>query len=551
MSPQSSSSGKPRRTAKNRAALIAAAALSLAGAPATGAAPLPPPPEPKPLVGFRAYQLPVFHDHTSKVLMLEWSRQIGKSYTLANWCVDRCLRQLQRHSSWLIVVLSNSKDNGGEFALKCAEAVRRVGEAVEAVEEDIPNAEALQKLEYEEMRFQITLRIGSRVARVLVLAANPRTARGFSGDLILDEFAFHENAGAIWEAAEPIISANPEFLCRISSTHNGRNSLFNQMLLSTKDDGVTPKFPRSSVRRSDAWATGGITITSLVKGGAITPEEAEAESIDRRAYRQNYENEPSDEAGALMPMELIQVAQRAPFFVQDEQGWGAATLARLHRLEGGEFSIGQDVGRKVDLSVVTVLQRLGSIRRHVGQLIMRGMPLSHQRRQMMALMDVIRHRTRRVSIDSTGLGTGLADELTELYGTMIIGCNFSSTVPVTDAILATGRKAVTMGLPERLALDLLSCFEDRTIEIMDSREMRDDLRKPGRVVSADGKRVSIAAERGTDGHADRFWALALAEHGFREEAWGAFDADSAGAVVTGGRPMTASPFILSWDPDAR
>jgi phage FluMu gp28-like protein len=296
---------------------------------------------------------------------------------------------------------------------------------------------------------------------------------------------------------------------------------------------------------------GGITITSLVKGGPITPEEAEAESIDRRAYRQNYENEPSDEAGALLPMELIQLAQRAPFFVQDEQEWSAATLARLHRTEG-EFSIGQDVGRKVDLSVVTVLQRIGgTIRRQVGQLVMRGMSLAHQRRQMMALMDVIRHRTRRVSIDSTGLGTGLADELTEIYGSMIIGCNFSSTVPVTDAIAATGRKAVTMGLPERLALDLLSCFEDRTIEIMDSREMRDDLRKPGRVVSADGKRVSIAAERGTDGHADRFWALALAEHGFREEAWGAFDAATAAAVVTGGRTMTATPWISTWDPDAR
>ncbi|MDB6068139.1 MAG: hypothetical protein JWR26_4347, partial [Pedosphaera sp.] len=36
--------------------------------------------------------------------------------------------------------------------------------------------------------------------------------------MILDEFAFHEDSAAIWEAAEPILSSNPDFLCRIAST---------------------------------------------------------------------------------------------------------------------------------------------------------------------------------------------------------------------------------------------------------------------------------------------------------------------------------------------
>lgn len=534
------------RTKKNRAAAIAAMALQVTGLGTTSTAPdtLPPVP-PAPLVGFRSYQLPVFLDHSSKVLMLEWSRQIGKSYVLGNWCIDRLLRQLARHKSWTIVVLSNSKDNGSEFAIKCAEAARRMGEAVEDVEVTLPDSATLERLEYEEMRFQVTIRIGNRVGRVLILAANPRTARGFSGDLVMDEFAFHEDAAKIWEAAEPIISANPEFLCRIASTHNGKNSLFNQMLTATKDDG-TLKFVVNSVRRSDAWAAGELKISSLSTGAAITPEQAEAESMDRRAYRQNYENEPSDEAGALIPMELIVAAQRAPYFAVDEQEWSASTIARLHRMDG-EFSIGQDVARTTDLSVVDVLCRMGAVRREVAQLVMRNLPLSHQRRQMQALMSVIGHRTRRVSIDSTGLGTGLVDELTDIYGSLIIGCNFSATVPVTPAIAASGRKAVTMGLPERLALDLLSLFEDRVIEIQDSREMRDDLRKPGRVVSADGKRVSIAATRGTDGHADRFWALALAEHGFRESAWGAFDADSVGSVVTGGGSFAQTPWITSFE----
>jgi len=490
------------------------------------------------LVSFRRYQMPVFQDHITKVLMLEWSRQIGKSYTLAHWCVDRCMQQLMTHHSWLIVVLSNSKDNGSEFAMKCGEAARRMGEAVSEVEAEIPDAAAMDGLEYDDMRFQVTLRIGSRVARILVLAANPRTARGFSGDLVLDEFAFHEDAPKIWEAAEPIISANPDFLCRIASTHNGKGSLFNQMVQSGS-------YKVNSVRRSDAWKMGEVKITSLKTGQEITPEQAEAEALDKRAYRQNYENEPGDEAGALIPRELIQLAQRAPAFVVDSQEWSADTLARLYRMAGAdwELAVGQDVARTTDLSVVDVLARRGTDRVQVATLEMRGQPLSHQRRQMQALLEVVGHAVRRVCIDSTGLGTGLVDELTDLFGGLIVGCNFSSTVPLTMAVMAEGRRALTMGLPERMALDLLALFEDEVIEIHPRRELMEDLRKPGRVVSANGNRVSIAAARGADGHADRFWALALAEHGFQQDGWGSFDAGQAAAVATGGTGIMNTPFI--------
>lgn len=536
-------SAKPR----NRAATIAAAALAITGmGSATAKAILPDAkPDKAPLISFRSYQLPVFLDHTTKVLMLEWSRQIGKSHTLANWCVDRGLQQLRNHHSWLIVVLSNSKDNGSEFAMKCGEAARRMGEAVDEVAEELPDAAALEKLVYDDMRFQVTLKIGNRVARILVLAANPRTARGFSGDLVLDEFAFHDDAPKIWEAAEPIISANPEFLCRIASTHNGKASLFNQMARSGN-------YVVNSVRRSDAWRMGEIKITSLKTNKPITPEEAEAEALDKRAYRQNYENEPGDEMGALIPRELIQVAQRAPFFEVMSGQWDEPTLARLHRSigNGWELGIGQDVARTTDLSVVDVVGRLGTTRRQLATLEMRGMPLSHQRREMMKLIEAVRHGLRRVCIDSTGLGTGLVDELTDLYGGLIVGCNFSSTVPLTAAVIAEGRKALSMGLPERMALDLLALFEDRNIEIHSRPELLDDLRKPGRVVSTNGRKVSIAAERGKDGHADRFWAMALAEHAFQEDGWGSFDETTAGEVATGGGGMGRAPFITTFSPDS-
>ena len=178
------------------------------------------------LIKFRAYQKPVFFDRESGIEILHWSRQIGKSFTLASWAVDRLLTQLQENDSWLVTVLSNSRDNGAEFVIKAQEVCNKLGVAMESIDES-------PDLTYDNMRMEVRLKMTikgrARIGRIKVLAANPRTARGFSGDLILDEFAFHENSNAIWEAAEPILSSNPDFLCRIASTGNGKHNMFYRM----------------------------------------------------------------------------------------------------------------------------------------------------------------------------------------------------------------------------------------------------------------------------------------------------------------------------------
>ena len=76
-----------------------------------------------PMVRFRPYQQGVFMDRVSGILILHWSRQIGKSFTLASWAVDRLLTRPGR----LVTVLSNSRDNGAEFVAKCAEVCNLMG----------------------------------------------------------------------------------------------------------------------------------------------------------------------------------------------------------------------------------------------------------------------------------------------------------------------------------------------------------------------------------------------------------------------------------------
>lgn len=451
------------------------------------------------LVRFRKYQERVFWDHETKTMLIHWSRQVGKSYTLAAWAVDRLLKNPGR----LVTVLSNSRANGQEFVLKCQEVCRKLGQAME-LESNNPaldqRTDISEDMKYDMMRGEVRITVEGQVGRILVLAANPRTARGFSGDLILDEFAFHENSQAIWEAAEPIISSNPDFLCRIASTGNGKRNMFYQLI----SEGRIPYY---RVRRSDAWAAGEIKIYSAVTGKEITPAQARAEASDKRAYDQNYECTFNDENSALLTQELINAAQREGVLIEDQE-WSDATILRLLTKTIGDLFLGQDVGRNRDLSVQCVLEKIGQAYRIVAMLRMDGMRLPAQQRQLDRICAL--PKFRRAEIDMTGIGLGLVEYAQEKHGSRRIGgVNFGSTEPITKRIQAEGRKAPTARVTEIMATDLLGLFEDRCIEIPMDAGLRDSLRKPEKITSPGG-RVSIAATRDDAGHADEFWAVALA-----------------------------------------
>ena len=107
--------------------------IGLAGLPASNEA----------LVRYREYQLEVARDHHSKSAIIHWSRQIGKSFVLAGWAVERLLLYPGR----LVTVLSNSKDNGAEFALKAQEVCRLLGKAAEL--EDLSPDDLYENTDFE------------------------------------------------------------------------------------------------------------------------------------------------------------------------------------------------------------------------------------------------------------------------------------------------------------------------------------------------------------------------------------------------------------------
>ena len=103
-------------------------------------------------------------------------------------------------------------------------------------------------------------------------------------------------------------------------------------------------------------------------------------------------------------------------------------------------------------------------------------------------------RCSRSAFDYTGLGIGWGDDAQDKFGSYKVECvTFTSRVK------------------EELAYPLRSAMEDRRLRIPYDPKIRADLRQVTKQVTIAGN-VRFTAERTVDGHADHFWALALAIH---------------------------------------
>lgn len=132
------------------------------------------------------------------------SRQAGKSFTVALEAVLGGL-ELKRDK----IILSASERQSREVM----EQVWRHLRACEAV--------SRKRLLKSGGKEEINLVNGSRI---IALPANPDTIRGFTGDILLDEFAFHQDAEEIWRAIYPAVTRG--YRVSVVSTPNGRNLFY-------------------------------------------------------------------------------------------------------------------------------------------------------------------------------------------------------------------------------------------------------------------------------------------------------------------------------------
>jgi phage FluMu gp28-like protein len=423
----------------------------------------------------RPYQIPIFTDNTTGILGLHWARQLGKSTVLAAWAVDRLLSRPGR----LVTVLSNCQQNGTEFAEKCQAICAEHGAIFEAESRSV---------ELDLLATEIRIKVDGRKGRIKVLAANPRTARGFSGDLILDEFAFHQDDAAIWEAAEPILSSNKDFLCRIASTGNGRNNMFYRM-------ATGGKIPFSRISRTDAFRIG-VPIFDPVTRQKITPTEARARAEDKVAYDQNYELAFIGGGAPLLASEVVLAAEMMDCGETCDGPPSNATLLRLKSALGYRF-IGIDIGRSRDLTVATILEYLDKKFYTRAVIRLAAMPFKEQLQILSRVIEAA--DPIGGCVDMTGIGLGLAEDLAEKYPGKLTGIHFAQTTPWIDGL--------DVKIPEAMAVNLLGLFEAERIKIPPEATLRSSLQLPERSGTSRGM---IYTPRTNAGHADDFWSLSLA-----------------------------------------
>jgi phage FluMu gp28-like protein len=460
---------------------------NLQGAPAAnrGEAPEKPQASPHtPLKLLLPYQRAWVEDGSRWKIWLA-ARQIGKSFAAACEVVRDC--HLRPGTTW--VVLSAGERQALEFMEKVRGWTEAFGLGVEGYAEERAAAEAVLKS------------AGVRYAngsRVMALPANPDTARGYSANLVLDEFAFHQDSSAIWRAILPSITnaLRGELKVRVLSTPNGQGNAF-YSLWSDKSDQSD---------RSDGGGTGWsrhrTTIYDAAAAGLpVKVEELRQQLNDPDGWAQEFECQFVDAASVLLPYELIEQCE-SPEAAEDLGSALCALRADEHRssafgdqLPGighPRFHAGVDIGRKHDLTVVWVLEPVGDVLWTRGVEVLERTPFHTQLERLGGLIRNPQSAIRNVCVDATGIGAMLAEELARQFGGgRVEACQF------------------TAQFKQEIYPRLRRKFEDRLVRVPVSRVMREDLHGLQKVTTNSGL-VRYAAPRTEDGHCDRATALALA-----------------------------------------
>ena len=385
-----------------------------------------------------------------------WSRQTGKSFSTSCEAVTDCAAEPSGTSD-LWVCLSAGERQALEWMQKARKWAEAVKFAVDSYDEIRDSANALMA------RAEIKFENG---ARIIAIPANPDTARGYSANLVLDEFAIHEKPFDIWAAIYPSITntLTGEKKLRIVSTPKGRGNKFADLWEHNE------QYSKHKVTIEDAVRMG--LFGSDAKKAAAKMAELRAGVDDDDIWAQEFMCEFIDNSSVLLPYELIGKCESDQ--IRDD---GASPLY-----------IGMDIGRQKDLSVIVTGVKLGDVLSIVSVDPLRKMPFADQ---LAILCDKARASSvRGVCIDSTGIGAMLAEEAVRKVG--------SKVQPVQFTVQSKGEM---YGLMRRR-------FEERSIRIPVDRDLREDLHAVQRLVSTGGN-VTYSAPRNADGHSDRAAALAL------------------------------------------
>lgn len=428
----------------------------------------------------------------SRLKLMEKSRQVGISWGSALGLVKRKAPSTARGDAWC-----SSRDDGQARLLveDCKAFANILNLGAEDLGEQIVDDKGTTSYV---LRFANGLRIHS-------MSSNPDAQAGKRGDRLLDEFALHLNPRKLYSIAFPGITWGGQF--EIVSTHRGSANFFNELVREIREKDNPKGFSLHRVTLQDALDQGFLfKLQSKLPDGDERLDMDEAEYFDfiksgcadGESFLQEYMCVPADDAAAFLEYDLI--ASRE---FRGGEDWELEPKSIKH-----PFFVGVDVGRDHDLTVIWVVEKVATdkITRKVIEL--QGRPFAEQEDVLYRVLES--PNMRRCCIDASGLGRQFAERARERFGDYRVE-EVKFTAPVK----------------EELAYPLRAAFEDGTVRIPESRAIRADLRGVRKETTASGN-IRFAADRGKNGHSDRFWALALALHAAKSADEGFCRLESAG-----------------------
>lgn len=406
-----------------------------------------------PAIPLHKYQREWFTDR-SRFKIGMFARQTGKTFTTSLELVDDCFEAeaMGRRTRWVILSRGErqAKEAMEEGVKKHARAYNM---ALQEIESGYRGADGTLYT-----MLDVVLPNGSKIT---ALPANPDTARGFSANVFLDEFAFHADSRKIWTALFPVISAGHKL--RITSTPNGKGNKFYDIM--TGDDPI--------------WSKHTVDIYQAVKDGLPRDIEMLRRALgDDDAWMQEYELKWLDEASAWISYELINGVEH------DKAGLP-------EHYNGGPCFVGVDIAARNDLFVIWVLEQVGDVlwtREIIARRRISFAEQDHLLEQVFRTYNVV-----RCQIDQTGMGEKPVEDAKRRHGsTRVQGVLFTSAAKLHLATV--GKEA----------------FEDRKLRIpLGSPELRADLHKLQKITGPTGV-PRFVADSDSAGHADRTWAGFLA-----------------------------------------
>ncbi len=436
-----------------------------------------------PLVALLPYQKAAVESN-ARFRWSNWARQTGKSFTLS---LRRIIRGLQRRRNQIF--LSASERQSRELMQKA----RQHCQALHITARHY-NERFLDGVRYKQLEIELPGGV-----RIIGLPAKPETIRGFTGDVFLDEFAMHADDRAIWAATFPTLLRGDGEL-DIASTPKGKGNIFYEL---SKNE----KFERSTITLQNA----------VDQGLDVSCDEIRTSMADEELYRQEFQCEFVDEATALLTYEQIARCEDATIDKDISIKQIADECKTMHKKtkKSPDLSVGLDIGRKRDLTVFWIIQRIAGIAQ-----VARALPdASNSTHAARALPNVGSFRTvavyelsntpfreqfdilrqimslkyvRRCCIDAGGIGMHLAESAVEKFGPHRIE-------PVTFTAATKSHMAGTL----RIAI------ESATLKIPTCETIRNDFHSLQRSITSAGH-FRLDAAHSKTGHADRFWAAALA-----------------------------------------